>query len=81
MSVYARPDLSERLTIERTKGAIANDQRESFLAELRVETQADIDEILEADGKFVRHFEVMLVIFGTFLNRFGDYVIGLLKLH
>jgi hypothetical protein len=60
-------------------GPLSDEQRNAIMAEVRDETLAELDEIFEQDKRRIKNLEVILVILGTFLNGFGDYVVGLLK--
>jgi hypothetical protein len=60
-------------------GAMTGKQLETLIAEAKTEVFGELDQILAIDRRLVRHLEVILVIVGTFLNGFGDYIIGALK--
>ncbi len=65
--------------VEREAGPLDAERRSTIMAEVRAETFAELDQIFEQDKKRIKNLEVGLVVLGTFLNGFGDYVVGLLK--
>jgi hypothetical protein len=72
--------------IEKQKGApIADEERTNVLANIK-EQYPDKEEftnymttLIEPDKKRLKLWEIYLVVGGTFLNGFGDYIISILK--
>jgi hypothetical protein len=60
-------------------GAMSGKELENLIAEAKSEVFSELNQTLAIDRRLVRHLEVILVIVGTFLNGFGDYIIHLLK--
>ena len=60
-------------------GPLSAERRNAIMAEVRTETLAKLDLIFEQDKKRIKNLEVILIILGTFLNGFGDYIVGVLK--
>lgn len=65
--------------VEKESGPITEERRNTIATTLRHEIHEELNEFFEKEKKRIKHFEVALIVFGTFLNGFGDYVIGLLK--
>ena len=68
-------------TVERDSAPLTGERRSAILAEVQAETLAELDDIFDGDKRRIKNLEVILVILGTFLNGFGDYLISLLKSH
>src|ERR1700691_4923731 len=60
-------------------GAMSAKQLETLITEAKTEVFGELDQTLAIERRLVRHLEVILVILGTFLNGFGDYIICALK--
>ena len=73
---------------EKQKGApITDEERTNVLANIK-EQYPEKEELtnymttlIEPDKKRIKHWEIYLVVGGTFLNGFGDYIILILKTH
>jgi len=65
--------------VEREAGPLSDERRAIIMAEVRAETLAELDQIFEQDKKRIKNLEVILVVVGTFLSGFGDFMVGVLK--
>ncbi|AGH85803.1 hypothetical protein L665_04585 [Ralstonia solanacearum SD54] len=67
------------IKIERGKD-ISGDTFNDLRSYVKSELKETIDSLIEDDKKRFNLYELYLVIFGTFLNGFGDYLISLAKI-
>jgi len=66
-------------TVEKETRPLSDAERGTIKAKMKVQIHKDFAEIFEADKRRLKAWEVWLVVFGTFLNGFGDFLIRLLK--
>lgn len=66
-------------TFDKDVGDFAESDREKIRSTVKDELKKDLSVIIEANKRRLKTWEVYLVVGGTFLNGFGDYIISLLK--
>lgn len=68
------------LTVESERDqSLTPEERERIKAEMKPAIHKHLAEIFEEDRRRIKAWEVWLVVLGTFLNGFGDYVVSVLK--
>lgn len=87
-SIQKNPELffQEALAVsKKQKGApLTDDERTSVLANIKAYIDKEgltnyMNSLIEPDKKRLKLWEIYLVVGGTFLNGFGDYIISILK--
>lgn len=61
--------------------SLSPDENERIKAQLKPAIHKHLAEIFEEDKRRIRAWEVWLVVLGTFLNGFGDFIIVVVKPH
>lgn len=57
------------------------EEKERIKAQLKPALHKDLADIIEEDKRRIQAWEVWLVVLGTFLNGFGDFIISEVKSH
>lgn len=88
-SIEKNPDLFFHKVLElyeKRKGAPLTDEERVSMSEIIKEEHADkegimafLSSLLEPDKKRLKLWEINIVVVGTFLSGFGDYMISILK--
>jgi hypothetical protein len=58
---------------------LSEEDRRKVKARLKAKVQDDLTVVIEAHKRRIRAWEVLLVVVGTFLNGFGEYLVSMLK--
>jgi hypothetical protein len=66
-------------TVEKEARPLSDAERSTIKAQMKVTIHKNFAEIFEADERRLKAWEVWLVVLGTFLNGFGDFLIRFLK--
>jgi hypothetical protein len=61
--------------------SLSPEEKERIKAQLKPAIHKDLAEIFEEDKRRIQAWEVWLVVLGTFLNGFGDFIISVVKPH
>lgn len=68
-------------TVAEETTPLSDEYRRKVKALMKTGIRKDFARIVETDRRRIRAWEVLLVVVGTFLNGFGDYLISVLKNH
>ena len=66
-------------TVEKEATPMSEEDRRKVKARMKAEVEKDLAKIVETGKRRIRAWEVLLVVVGTFLNGFGDYLVSMLK--
>ena len=64
---------------KRANEPLSEEKRASFRSTVKERILNDLGSLFEPDKRRLKLWEIYLVVCGTFLNGFGDYIISLLK--
>jgi hypothetical protein len=65
--------------IESKTVPLADEYRKRVILDVKTGIQIELDEFFKKKKRRIKNLEVFLIVIGTFINGFGDYLIGLLK--
>jgi hypothetical protein len=65
--------------VEAERGSISEQERVRLRTAIKRELEKDLGEIIAEDKKHLKKWELYLIVCGTFLNGFGDYLVSLIK--
>lgn len=59
--------------------SLSPEEKERIKAQLKQAFHKDLADVFEEDKRRIKAWEVWLVVLGTFLNGFGDFIISVVK--